>query len=1215
MSLSGYNYIDLCQKAGAIQLVPENADYYAELVRNSAVIAAVQESACGPFRITDFEFDCWINSPELMKYGPEMRGDPLEGLLVAEIQYRDAGYLVMPVEYAEDAFILQCLLEAASRGVNLQCAQTIASVALLGLTISDICLRRAGVSRHTEPSSSEDDHIVWPRGSGARHLEDCVFIERGELERRMAQIGVDTSGLDRLGFRQDAVPATYDHVLQNPVRRRPILITDEGVVLISPMTVNNAVRDAVIQIATEIGAIADLLEGYRAVVAARVDVNARRLGWTQRASDRIAIDDMIVEERVYSADVDKVMVTYLVTDNFTHGDTAIERSYWNAKPSIAAITRRIAINTAQLQEVFGQGIEIVHCALTQGVGRSHVVGVPKSNTPNVYTVWCSADDFQVFSLLNLGGSLALWRVAVSRHRRPAKALLGTFLDHYALYRSRDESYYFGDEGTPDFAVFVASGIGLRLEVARTLDPHMVPSADGNAGVLVFRFESRPNFAVYCQEPGTGDGIALFVECLPCPTWVVNSDSCDVSTSEKRSACFHLIDTVAFWLWQLTPDILTLVGDATGPSRFIIEVDSTAFEPTAPSSSEPQTTGLEYKQRSKGRGQVIFGSEFASRCARPDNAAELDLARLLLRSFLAEFDVEVNEDAIETIVAAQPSNGHKRRMAIIQGTAAGLIDTQGLPRPDTVQPFDEQMIQDDLAETLSLAGAINEGTLPASERHNVLNQAVVKMHEWLQALVSVHSSEELIVEMVARQESLIGARRHYEQSTNTHLAGFGRSEKNIRELQREIAEVDKASIANRFLIEYAAAKPPHGKTPLSQSAYLRLLALAAAIFRTGQLSDSVRYKLSEHTISLLKSRRMEIQDAAYDAAMTEFHNAFFDRVVASGASEREQRSQRRSQREEANDQELSGLEAATKAEFGFSISDMCRFLSCIAGSPFTGAAGVGHCEIGDLRAHVENALPADAETVDRLLDILCFRERPDYLKPPAPYKALDVYPWVFNRRLSYLRRPLVVHGDLVTWGTRAIHQAGNYLFDICLRGRLKDPVSKEMKLWQGAVVNRIGNSFNNEIADLIRSTGEYVVRTRVKKFNGRRLAREDGNDLGDIDVFAVNVSAKVVLPIETKCFSMAKTAAEVARERDELFGDATGSDGKLARHLERTAWLHSHFGDVLAELGTENTGDWTVQPLIVLDVDLISVHLVSSPIKIATRETLFNVLREAIESLR
>ena len=554
MSIEGYDFIDLCEKVGATQLLPENADYFAELIRCSAMVAGLPESAVGPFRIADVEYHAWINSSDPMEFAPEMGGDPQEGLFAAEIPYYDGAYLVLPVEYSDDAFVLECLLEAASCRMNSrEFEEETEGLATLGLIISDRCLRRAGISRHTEPASSDSGEIRWPRDAEARFFQECVSFDRDEIECDLTQLGIRTSGLDHLAFRQGTISQSYEHLRQNPVLHRPLLVTRDRIVLLSPMTITNAIRDAVLQVARRMGIVTDLMLAYRDVVSSRVGLNARRLGWIERASDRILQDDLAVDEQVFSTDTDKVMVTYLVTDSLIHGDTSVENYHWDIKPSLASVKSRIEINNRQLNEVFGETIDIVHCVITQGIGRSCISSVPKVEHPNSYVVWCSADEFGVFSLLNLGDSLAMWRVAVSRDRLPKTTTMlgGGFLDHYALYRNRDESYYFGDDGIPDSVFFVASGIEPRLEVVRTLDPHFVPTPDGGSAIRVYRFQNQRDFHVYVPDPQAIDGIELFVEGLPCPTWVVASGACDLSDREERSFCFHLIDAVAFWLWQQT----------------------------------------------------------------------------------------------------------------------------------------------------------------------------------------------------------------------------------------------------------------------------------------------------------------------------------------------------------------------------------------------------------------------------------------------------------------------------------------------------------------------------------------------------------------------------------------------------------------------------------------------------------------------------------------
>jgi Transmembrane secretion effector len=86
-------------------------------------------------------------------------------------------------------------------------------------------------------------------------------------------------------------------------------------------------------------------------------------------------------------------------------------------------------------------------------------------------------------------------------------------------------------------------------------------------------------------------------------------------------------------------------------------------------------------------------------------------------------------------------------------------------------------------------------------------------------------------------------------------------------------------------------------------------------------------------------------------------------------------------------------------------------------------------------------------VKQVLESLILEARPDFLTPPPPFLKSDVHPWQFNRRLSYLRRPFLRrrrgNGAEILWGHRHLYNAGGYLSDLCLNGRLQAR-SREMQ---------------------------------------------------------------------------------------------------------------------------------------------------------------------------
>ena len=90
-------------------MLPENADYFVEL------LACAFQIASGPMRedtgdpISDDLFRQWANSAERMSNVPGFGGDPHEGLFVAEIPFGGGSYRTLPSEQAGDEYLL-CLL-------------------------------------------------------------------------------------------------------------------------------------------------------------------------------------------------------------------------------------------------------------------------------------------------------------------------------------------------------------------------------------------------------------------------------------------------------------------------------------------------------------------------------------------------------------------------------------------------------------------------------------------------------------------------------------------------------------------------------------------------------------------------------------------------------------------------------------------------------------------------------------------------------------------------------------------------------------------------------------------------------------------------------------------------------------------------------------------------------------------------------------------------
>ncbi len=153
------------------------------------------------------------------------------------------------------------------------------------------------------------------------------------------------------------------------------------------------------------------------------------------------------------------------------------------------------------------------------------------------------------------------------------------------------------------------------------------------------------------------------------------------------------------------------------------------------------------------------------------------------------------------------------------------------------------------------------------------------------------------------------------------------------------------------------------------------------------------------------------------------------------------------------------------------------------------------------------------------------------------------------------------------------------------------------------------AFNDDVAVVCESLPNAVVRKRVKKTGHRRIVRDNGEDLGDIDVLVIDPRRRIVWPIETKDLAVARTPAELATELRITFAEGGRKQSHAEKHLARAEWVRSHLGEVLHALGIEagSVTDWVVRPLIVVSHELMTPYIASSPIRVVPSIDLLGVL--------
>ncbi|MFZ0932594.1 MAG: hypothetical protein WAN11_28600, partial [Syntrophobacteraceae bacterium] len=217
-------------------------------------------------------------------------------------------------------------------------------------------------------------------------------------------------------------------------------------------------------------------------------------------------------------------------------------------------------------------------------------------------------------------------------------------------------------------------------------------------------------------------------------------------------------------------------------------------------------------------------------------------------------------------------------------------------------------------------------------------------------------------------------------------------------------------------------------------------------------------------------------------------------------------------------------------------------------------------------------------------------RPAWDKPPPGFRAKDLYPWRFRRRLSMVVRPILSFGELaeskVLYGAGSLMQSSYYRFERAESGQLPPDffTSARMRQYIGSVNDKRGHAFAESTASELRRNG-WEARAEVKM---TELGAP--SELGDIDVLAWKKDGEILL-IECKRLQLARTVAEVAEICSRFRGEAKD---ELAKHIRRVQWVLQHPEGLKHIIGFEPTAE-NIKSRLVTNTHVPIMYLASLPI--------------------
>ncbi len=763
-------------------------------------------------------------------------------------------------------------------------------------------------------------------------------------------------------------------------------------------------------------------------------------------------------------------------------------------------------------------------------------------------------------------NLSLWKYAKSydRFSQTTKTALTDTLDIYSIYKSKDESFYFGDDARPNFLT-VVPGDGSRL----IKDAKIKKDSHGILGEVEGRKAYIPSekYADYAPlyKPLYSSGYyAICLEAFNFPFWITNRQA---QSKEMIVNVRNFAEAIAYWLYKLKKEVSTLI-EANISEFFEINIvlEDGVFENKQTKDIIETSDDNQYTFQLNGN-TLDFTIPFSKikTFIGSNNIGEREMMSALLNAFNLIEQINFSDEFINQSIEKAIPFGNAKMILLADSQNDPLIDNRWLISPKYISNSEIERTLDELPILIEQTKEIPVNIENPKDKKELFNTATQLLLNTLTEEIKEFEFEFLLTSLIELHETLVWKREHNKTLIPAQILCFGDLDGKLNEITEDENRLVKTSLSTRCLIEYVAARPTKGSVKASFDDIDRLLVLMHEIANYGFLSDAVHFKLANPTIGKLESGRIGISREFFDDKLKPFAEAHTKEEVDNYLANFENRFEISSYPEETTnaeieeDKELNNIDNAFLEDWGISYLNIYKFcFSCYMLCVESESSTISMSE-SELVKKLVAEFKLLEEEVNNGIDHFSISEREDYLKAPDGFSNNEVFPWKYNREFSFARRFLIKHVNdkgqsILTWGFRNAISAQKQLHYLLHEGKLNNG-GKNIEKLLGTFRERKGKEYRNQVKDWLKGDKNLVVIDYEVDISPNGHLKAD-KKYDDVDILVYCTDTNIVWSLECKDTNKAKNIHEMKKEMDNYLG-REGGKGMIKKHIERHEWLVSN----------------------------------------------------------
>jgi hypothetical protein len=1213
---SKYSQIELISALAGLQIYSKNHSYIPRLTTACQIASSIKKSGTKPVKLDNLRqlFDDYFPAKgEISK-----REDPPEDLFTENIDFINGNNIVYSGISPDGGHILRILLHSAFSDRDSFSDQSINEVIppiLALLLLSNEVAVRSGHDRYSSSDVQLWGPIKIPGNEELVRLQKAVIFSPEDLYQLFSPYGFDIGVLDRFIIRIGSSDFLKGRIHENPLYSQPIVKIQDKIILVVPAAIVGILRHFIFTQAKKHKKIRQLASTISKSYWFSAQTALDLLGFKPSDIELPPLENMVgFNEGIYSIDSDKVAYVHMVTDVAESYKEIYPLRWLFEKNRMNKINRRYEEVISRLFERNDPRCKFIFfIAVLGGIGRS--ISIEYSPEPgNVRACVLTSENLEILSRIGDCDALKLWKFVghfteVSSYHR-----IGSFsvLDMYEFYlRSHVPRDVWQEPGPATILISAGTGQRLRIKAAINTDIHAIRSENPPAWISSMRHSMNPSEPIFVPEGTLIHPSGFVVEQYPQPIWINIWAVSGKIYEGDYPFYYQFMEVCSFWIWKMT-DSLKVHLVPLGPEPIHIMIGYEKFDENGCIDPEVHESGLRRPSISiDSKKRTIFliingtmheaineGTNRGERCLV--DTILLALGKLLESNSFSN-TLEENERA--QIVDRYIPFGTTRKLYSIKSSEDPALDPRWVP---TVRLLEEHDLKEqfngykrEMEEFREQSGIASLNEKNISDLYNFC----VDIHfARLKNLISEYSWVSLLSITISQHEALIRflALRDHEATWNLNL--YYDLETQVRHYLSERELWDNSSSAVRNLIEIISAEPPNGTKQVSLTDFDTLLACSHMLIHNGTLSDSARFGL----FNKLPNRIEEDNPDSPAKTAQDYVEKFYEekcREAIEAAHERftiipEPKSSDKIITDEDFDQEL---QKAFKSEFGLDLSRIIRFFAFVIDLGLELETASPHLPLSEFRARAKAFLKWADGDIDNAIQRFSLTPRQKYEVPPNGFTQRDIFPWHYNRRISYIARPLIIGPEpiddpLIFWGPRHVNESWRILTRSVYSGRYRvdDKTAPEMVAFISRIQNEFAKDFEREVATWIKQNTPWIVYPSEPIAPNGKL-RSDEN-LGDIDVLAIDPMDKKIYSIECKMINFGRNPREVLTEIQKFLGETDNDKKSMKRHLKRDTWLKSHV-DVICSAYDLPPGDYSVISLFVASEELVTGYIRETPLPI------------------